>query len=191
MGWVIAMPRAKVTGTLTLAGEKIPIKGLGYHDHQWGSVHLVEGVMLQDGHIFEYWYWGRIHLPDYTLIYWDGQLRAELGSDRFKRLVVLKGEKLVEYLTGGIYMDVAEIVTDELTGIDYHRMLVMTVNSDTVNGQLIMKPTADLGKFCFPPRGGYIRYVCDGEAKLEVLGKKIDTTTKMTNELMFLSIPPK
>lgn len=146
---------------------------------------------MQDGHIFDYWYWERIHLPDYTLVYWDGQLRAELGSDRFKRLVVLKEDKLVEYLTDGIYMGIAEIETDPLTGIDYHRTLVMTVSSNTINGQLIMKPTKDLGKWLFPPRGGYIRYVCDGEAKLEVLGKKIHATAEMTNELISLPIPPK
>jgi hypothetical protein len=186
MSWVIAMPRAKVTGTLTLAGKKIPISGLGYHDHQWGSVEIADGLMLEDGHIFDYYYWGRIHLPTHTLVYWDGQLRPELGSQRFKRLVVLKGDKLVEYLTDGIYTDVAEVVTDPDTGTDYHRKLVMTVNSDTIQGKLIMKPKKDLGTYLFPTGAGYIRSICDCEATLNVLGKKINATVEMTNDLMFI-----
>lgn len=185
MGWVITMPRAKVTGTLSYAGKKISLSGLGYHDHQWGSVELIEDLLLQDSPIFDYWYWGRIHLPKHSLIYWDGQFRPELGSSRFKKLWVLEGDKLVEYLTDDIYMDVTEIETDPLTGIDYHRTSVLTINSDTIQGKLTMKPTRELGKWLFPPRSGYIRYICDCETKLNVFGKKIDTTVVMTNELMF------
>ncbi len=187
MGWVITMPRAKVTGTLTVDGKKVFLRGLGYHDHQWGSVQLVDGLMMQDGYIFDYWYWGRIHLPDYTLAYWDGQLRPELGSGRHKRMVVLKGEKLVEYLTDGIYTDVADIEKDPATGIEYHRTLVMTIDTDAVKGRLTMKPKGDLGKWFFPPGSGYVRYVCDGEATLEVLGHKVKATASMINELIFLN----
>ena len=189
MGWVIAMPRARVTGTLTLAGKKIPLSGLGYHDHQWGSVHLVDGL-FEDGHIFDYWYWGRIHLPRHTLVYWDGQLRPELGSGRHKRLVVMEGDRLVDHLTDGIYTDVAEIETDPATGIDYYRTLVMTIDTDTIKGRLTMKPTAPLGRWLFPPRSGYVRYICDCAASLEVLGQKIDATVPMTNELIFLNNRP-
>jgi hypothetical protein len=187
MGWVITMPRAKVTGTLTLGGKKIALSGLGYHDHQWGSVDLVKGLLMEDGHIFDYWYWGRIHLPKHTLVYWDGQLRPELGSGRHKRLVVLEGDKLVDYLTDGIYTDVAEIETDPVSGIDYHRTLVMAIDSDTINGRLTMRPKGDLGKWLFPPRSGYVRYICDCEASLEVMGKKVEATVGMTNELIFLN----
>jgi hypothetical protein len=190
MGWSIVMPRAKVTGTLTLKGKKIPVSGMGYHDHQWGSVHLVDG-MLEDSHIFEYWYWGRCNLDEYTLDYWDGQLRAELGGDRFKRLVVLKGEKLVEYLTDGVYTDVAEIRKDEATGIEYPGKTVMTVVSDTINGQLTMKPKKSFANYCMPPRSGYIRYVCDAKGKFEIAGKKVDATSEMINELLFFTILPK
>ena len=93
---------------------------------------------------------------------------------------------LVELLTDDIYMDVTEIETDPLTGIDYYRTSVLTINSDTIQGQLIMKPTRELGRWLFPPRSGYVRYICDCETKLNVFGKKVDTTVVMTNELMFM-----
>lgn len=186
MGWVISMPRAKVTGTLTLDGEEIPVNGTGYHDHQWGAKQLIQGA-LRDSAIFEYWYWGRVHLPNHTLVYWDGQLSPELGSVRHKRLVVLEGDRLVDYTTDGIYTDVVEIVTNERTGIDYHSTLEMTFDTDVIQGKLLMKPTKDLGQWIFPPRSGYVRYICDGEADLDILGEYVNATVEMTNELIFLN----
>lgn len=37
MSWLVAMPRARVTGTLTVDGRVIPIDAVGYHDHNWGE----------------------------------------------------------------------------------------------------------------------------------------------------------
>lgn len=84
----------------------------------------------------------------------------------------------------------AEIETDPATGIEYYRTLVMTIDTDTIKGRLTMKPTAPLGRWLFPPRSGYVRYVCSCEASLEVLGEKIHATVPMTNELIFLNNRP-
>ena len=127
-----------------------------------------------------------VHLPGHTLAYWDGQLRPELGSARHKRLVLLEGDTLAEYATDGVYTDALEIETDRATGIEYHRTLVMTIDTRTVKGRLTMRPTGNLGRWFFPPGSGYVRYVCDGEASLEILGRKVDATIPMINELTFL-----
>ena len=34
--WVVYMPSARVTGTISIDGAVIPIDGNGYHDHSWG-----------------------------------------------------------------------------------------------------------------------------------------------------------
>jgi len=37
MSWLVQMPRARVTGTLTLDGRPIAVRATGYHDHNWGE----------------------------------------------------------------------------------------------------------------------------------------------------------
>lgn len=37
MSWLVEMPRARVTGTLTLDGRTLAVDAVGYHDHNWGE----------------------------------------------------------------------------------------------------------------------------------------------------------
>ena len=60
-GWVIAVPRGEVEGKLYIGDEIVPVKGRGYHDHNWGNANLHD--------CFQGWYWGRLFDPTYTLIY--------------------------------------------------------------------------------------------------------------------------
>ena len=60
-GWVNALPRADVTGNLFIGGKAIPVKGEGYHDHNWGNV-LMSASMTG-------WIWGRMFHQEYTFVY--------------------------------------------------------------------------------------------------------------------------
>ncbi len=60
-GWVIPCPRASVEGKLFIKGIEIPVKGDGYHDHNWGDIDLYD--------LFKGWYWGRLNDPKYTIIF--------------------------------------------------------------------------------------------------------------------------
>jgi len=51
--WVVALPKAKVSGKILINGEIIELEGVGYHDHNWG--YSVTTAMNNLG-----WYWGRI-----------------------------------------------------------------------------------------------------------------------------------
>jgi hypothetical protein len=37
MSWLVFMPRARVTGTLTVDGREYVVDAPGYHDHNWGE----------------------------------------------------------------------------------------------------------------------------------------------------------
>jgi predicted secreted hydrolase len=54
--WVAPLPRAEVSGTLTVGGEKLAVQGVGYHDHNWGNFVLADA--------FSGWYWGRFFAGD-------------------------------------------------------------------------------------------------------------------------------
>ncbi|MCH8488282.1 MAG: hypothetical protein LAT75_15585 [Candidatus Cyclonatronum sp.] len=66
-GWNLTQPRAKVEGRLThtdaITGESSHFwNGTGYHDHNLGR----EPMKME----FRDWYWGRIHFPKHTLVYY-------------------------------------------------------------------------------------------------------------------------
>ena len=52
--WTVALPKASVTGNIVVHGEKMNVKGIGYHDHNWmsGSFSTVMNLRC--------WYWGKI-----------------------------------------------------------------------------------------------------------------------------------
>lgn len=50
--WVVPVPQALVSGHIVLYGQKIPVMGMGYHDHNWGNFFLPDA--------FQRWYWGRL-----------------------------------------------------------------------------------------------------------------------------------
>jgi hypothetical protein len=61
--WVVPAPRARVEGELSIAGQTRFVVGTGYHDHNWGSVHL--------GTVFRGWTWGRVLADEWTVIFGD------------------------------------------------------------------------------------------------------------------------
>lgn len=83
-GWLVPLPRAEVEGTIYIQGEAIAVKGLGYHDHNWGNVDMHDSLQR--------WFWGRFHHPDYTMIYYY-HYPARQGEADESRFYLAKGDK--------------------------------------------------------------------------------------------------
>jgi predicted secreted hydrolase len=60
-GWINAVPRAHAEGWLLINNERLPVKGTGYHDHNWGNIDM--------GKSFAGWVWGRAFDKVYTFVY--------------------------------------------------------------------------------------------------------------------------
>lgn len=60
-GWLPAIPHGSVAGTIAYDGEKHRVSGSGYHDHNWGNIGLEQ--------VMDHWYWGRLHLGQFTAIF--------------------------------------------------------------------------------------------------------------------------
>ena len=73
--WLCAVPRGKVTGTVTYGGKTIDVQGYGYHDHQWANI---DHVILWNN-----WLWARQNLGDYNLLVFDFISSAEYGYKRY------------------------------------------------------------------------------------------------------------
>ena len=178
MGWAIAQPRAKVTGKLILAGEEILVNGVGYHDHNWGNVPLRE--------IYDYWYWGRLFLPNHTFLYSVGQASESLGHVAMSILVAFKGEKLAK-LSTHIDAEPSDFEVDEFTGVKYPRKLVLKIDASNVKGEVTHRLRKLADSFMFPQamKGhGFIRFLSDCDVKLDMDGEKIAVETQVIHELM-------
>ncbi|MFA5398909.1 MAG: lipocalin-like domain-containing protein [Dehalococcoidia bacterium] len=180
IGWVVALPRAKVTGTLIFNGKEIPVKGAGYHDHNWGNVALTA--------MYNYWYWGRIYLPDYTFIYSVGEMTDALRNKPISVILVYKGEKLVD-VTTDITAEGSDFVTDKLTGAQYPQTLVLRPEGSVLKGTITHKLNHLLeGLSPWGAKGGgghaYFRFLSDCDIKLNVAGDKIDVKTPLIHEYM-------
>lgn len=180
IGWTIAQPRAKVTGTLILNGKEISVNGTGYHDHNWGNIALTS--------MYNYWYWGRVFLPDQTLIYSVGQMADSLGKKPTSVIFVWNGSKLVD-LTIDVAAEPSDFVLDEFTGAKYPQALILRVGGTNCKGTITHKLNHIVEKRT--PWGAkqgeghaYFRFLSDCDINLNVLGKIIDIKTPLLHELM-------
>jgi hypothetical protein len=60
-GWVNPVPRGNLAGTMTENGQTVEIRGVAYHDHNWGSATL--------GSAFHQWIWGRATAGPFTAVF--------------------------------------------------------------------------------------------------------------------------
>ena len=56
--WAAVLPRATVTGTITIDNTSINVEGMGYHDHNWD---VSARACFHFG-----WFWGKFNSPEYT-----------------------------------------------------------------------------------------------------------------------------
>jgi len=72
--WAVVLPRAEVTGTLTMNGIEMDASGNGYHDHNW-DVKIAAGANFG-------WYWGKIDSSTYTIT-WSDVKMTRISEDPF------------------------------------------------------------------------------------------------------------
>lgn len=58
-GWFVAQPSATVKGTLTYGGQTHKVQGIGYHDHNWGTVDFNK--------VLDHWHWTGGTIGNYTI----------------------------------------------------------------------------------------------------------------------------
>jgi hypothetical protein len=71
-GWFNAFHSATATGHVIIGGETIEIDGIGYHDHNYGNVPIVEG--------YRGWFWARPSFGRYTTLALEVQNGQRFGG---------------------------------------------------------------------------------------------------------------
>ena len=121
--WVVPLPRAEVRGTLTVAGQTMTVRGVGYHDHNWGNLYLPTA--------FSRWLWGRVLAGDWMLIFGDvvGRGRSPAHVTPF----MLARDDEILLATDRIHIRGEEPAQEPRTGANYFRRLHLT----TVEGPAV------------------------------------------------------
>jgi len=90
LGWLVAQPSSIATASLhTTYGDSLHI-GTGYHDHNWGNAPMHKNI--------DNWYWGRIPIDGYRLIFTDIVPQDGDNGEHLPMLYISKGDKMLENL---------------------------------------------------------------------------------------------
>lgn len=107
--WAVILPRADVTGTISIGSETVNVTGSGYHDHNW---HVSPRIVLHFG-----WLWGTCHSSTYTITW------AEVCPTRITRQAILvineKDGEVLDIPTEAIWYTQQDIHVDHLRSIPW------------------------------------------------------------------------
>ena len=180
-GWTNALPRASVTGKLFIDGQTIPVKGEGYHDHNWGDVEM--------SHSFAGWGWGRMFDPKYTFVYgWFMPFKKD--DPLIPSLYVAKGSEPI-FASPGVKCTLSREVLHEESGNSIPTEIVITGGSkdvdiychlDVVKVLDYMKTDADPGGFTT----NYYRRLNKYDARIKIEGKTDEVSGEAFNEYVLL-----
>ncbi len=140
-GWVVPLPRAKVEGTIKLFNKIIPVKGFGYHDHNWISFNAIK--------VIKYWHWGRIYSENFTIIYAYINCNEKMDYYSIKVFMIAKNDEII--LSTGEYDFLEEnFQYNEITRNSYPKSLKFKLseqNEITLNVEKIIDQELLLSDF--------------------------------------------
>jgi predicted secreted hydrolase len=178
--WLVAMPRAEVEGTLFVGDKSLHVKGLGYHDHNWGNCDLHDSLRS--------WFWGRLHHPEYTAIYYY-LYPSRKGEPDESRFYLAKGDKPI-LLPDHFNLKYSGEIRDELLKQTMPSDLAITAESDGAKFTMDVHCSAISTRApittAAPWYQYYWRLVADCKAEITLDGKVDKITGKPNAEYMLL-----
>ena len=190
--WVVAAPRARVSGTIRIGDELIEATGVGYHDHNWGV-----GSMAR---IVDHWYWGRVYADDMTLVYANVFTRPRYGRESScplmvaldDRVVVSTGE--VEVLEGtSIWSPVARQSYPTTLGLRAEGVSLDLEVREVIHAHDLLSDVPVVGARALRPvvnrlvgQPGYFRFRSDFTLRTVVDGEELVRTGSTLHEMVAL-----
>ncbi len=88
--WLVAQPSSLATASLHTPLHNSTHIGTGYHDHNWGNAPMHKNI--------DNWYWGRILIGEYRLVFADIVPQDGDNGEYLPILYISKGDKILENL---------------------------------------------------------------------------------------------
>lgn len=171
-------PRVKVSGTIEVNGEKIPVTGIGYNDHQYSNIPWPKYLN---------WYvYSKVHLPNHTIAYWDATLSPDFGCQRMKWLHLFKGDALIHYTNQArAYTEESEFEVMGEQGTAFPKKVTVYFDDPWIQGTLTYKMKWDL---ILMPRGWadfpYRRHLQECHTDVVIDGERVVEDTLEVQEIV-------
>jgi predicted secreted hydrolase len=120
--WVVVLPQAEVTGTITIEDTTINVNGTGYHDHNWG---ISPWIAWRFG-----WFWGTCHSSSYTITWAD-----ILSTRRTQRPMMVINTKEDGYLE--IPADTIWFTTEKYS-LDHFKRIPLLFTLETITDHVFL-----------------------------------------------------
>lgn len=117
-GWVVAAPRARVSGTVRIGDLTLDAAGIGYADHNWGV-----GDMKR---IVQRWHWGRLYTDDFSLLFANVMTQKRLGHHWSQPLMLAKNDQIV-LSTGEVTLTEGPTMFHQAANRDYPTWISLEV----------------------------------------------------------------
>ena len=179
-GWVVPVPRGKVSGILKLDGLAQQVSGSAYHDHNWGNFELEEQ--------FWGWYWGRIFDPAFTLIY--GWVIPKDSAAPIVSPFLLGKDGRIILGTDQINVTIEETRKDEQYGCEIPLRLRLTCHGEGIHIDGVLSTERIVETLRLPRANGsfyhYYRFLATYQASIEIDGLKSEAAGETLHEFMLL-----
>ena len=190
--WVVPFARASVEGTITDGSNTIPVRGVGYHDHNW--------LNFQFPTIIDYWMWGRVYSEHYTISYAFIQCNKKMENYAVKVLMLAEGREVI--LSTGEF-DFIKQDFEYNTGAKHSYPKKLTIRvPDELEANLVVKEVLEaedmlnnfspvlrfIAKNILRLKPGYFRLASDFDIKVTRGAKTVkETGTTLHEIVMFKS----
>lgn len=149
--WFCVVPAGEVTGTLTYGGQTHQIHGRGYHDHQWGTIPVIEA--------WNHWTWSRQSFDDHAILVFDMTTRKEYGYTRFPLCFVQDAD--------------GNVVFENTQGVDY---TVLSEYTDAGSGKVYPKDS----RYVFDNDMGRAEYTLHQDDVIESMDIRATVINQLT-----------
>ena len=128
--WAVILPRADVSGTITIDNKKINVSGIGYHDHNW-EITAFTGINFG-------WFWGKVNSDHYTMT-WAKIMTTRLWG---QPLLVInkKNDDYINIAPEDIQLDIKDIRLENGMFVPFsfvlevhNRDVTLKVNMDVID----------------------------------------------------------
>ncbi|SUB53115.1 Hydroxyneurosporene synthase (CrtC) [Nocardia brasiliensis] len=86
--WLLAVPCGRVTASLDIGGKVEYLQGVGYHDHNWGTVAM--------SHLLDHWWWAHTTIGDRTVVVYDLITARKYGHIQLSTVLIMDGTNVID-----------------------------------------------------------------------------------------------
>jgi predicted secreted hydrolase len=139
--WLPSVPRGRVEGTIAIGGKERRVSGIGYHDHNWGNISLLE--------VIHHWYWGRARIGEYTVIASFITASDRYGGVSNPVFMLAQGDRIIADDASKVRFTASEVFVDPHTKKPVAGVLVYDYDDGAACYRVTFRRGADLVRLRF------------------------------------------